>query len=111
MSWENIIKNAKDPRKHQFEVLVTVRVDSIDEDLVDYHMEQGTELMRNIHEEIIDDIQRKIGNETSALTIDIDDIEDDMDDLTRNSLSLDNRVDVRVSEVSMTSRDSRYPSY
>jgi len=104
MSWEDIIKNkyidnsAKDPRKHQFDVLVTVQVDSIDEDLVDYHTEHGSGLIRNIYEEIIDDIKRKIGNDISALTVDIDDIED--------SLALDNRVDVRVSKVSI-----KYPNY
>lgn len=105
-------RNNTDPRGYTFDVLLSVRVDDLDEEIADFHMEQGSEIMRNLHEAIIDVVREKIDGESFDFSVDISEIESDMEELEMDGYnSLDNRVSVSVSEVSMTSRDSRYPSY
>ncbi len=113
MSWEKIVKrNNTDPRGYTFDVLLSVRVDSLDDDVADFHEEQGSEIMRNLHEGIINAVRKKIDGESFDFSVDISDIESDMEELEMEGFdTLDNRVSASVSEVSMTSRDSRYPSY
>ncbi len=113
MSWEKIVKrNNTDPRGYTFDVLLSVKVDDLDEEVADFHMEQGSEIMRNLHEAIINAVRKKIDGESFDLSLDISEIESDMEELEMEGFdTLDNRASVSVSEVSMTSRDSRYPSY
>lgn len=113
MSWEKIVKrNNTDPRGYTFDVLLSVTVDDLDEEIADFHMEQGSEIMRNLHEAIIDVVRKKIDGESFDFNVDISEIESDMEELEMEGFNtLDNRVSASVSEVSMTSRDSRYPSY
>ena len=105
-------RNNTDPRGYTFDVLLSVKVDDLDEEVAEFHMEQGSEIMRNLHEAIIDTVRGNIDGKRFELNVDISDIESDMEELEMEGFNtLDNRVSVSVDEVSMTGRDSRYPSY
>jgi len=101
MSWEKILKgNGKDPQSHTFSFDVEFDVDDIDSDVVDFHMEQGSDLIETIEDAIVDALEKKIGDVTFDLTVDISKIESDMEELEMEGFdTLDNRVSVSVRAV------------
>ena len=102
MAWEKILKgNNTDPQSHTFTFDVEFDVDSIDEDVANFHVEQGSDLIENIEDAIVKALEKKIDNATFDLTVDISGIESDMEELEMEGFdTLDNRVSVSVSGVS-----------
>tara|TARA_R100000742_G_C4201952_1_gene30797 strand:- start:94 stop:438 length:345 start_codon:yes stop_codon:yes gene_type:complete len=114
MSWENTLKAGQtNPEQHTFDVVVGVEITDIDSDVVEFHMEQGSDLNRIIHEAIVEAVSKSLkGKDTFEFQIDLSEIESDMEELEIDGFdTLDNNVSAYVSEVGMSSRDSRYPSY
>ena len=114
MSWEKTLKSSRtNPERHTFDVVVGVEITDMDADVVEFHMEQGSDLNRIIQEAIIEQISKALkGKDTFEFQIDLSEIESDMEELEIEGFdTLDNNVSAYVSEVGMSSRDSRYPSY
>lgn len=101
MSWERILKETnKDPQNHTFAFVVECDVNDMDSDVVDFHMEQGSDLIENIEDAIVKALDKKIGDVTFDLTVDISGIESDMEELEMEGFdTLDNRVSVSVRAV------------
>ena len=114
MSWEKTLKAIRtNPERHTFDVVVGVEVKDMDSDVLEFHMEQGSDLNKILHEAIIEEIDKFLkGRETFEFQIDLSEIESDMEELEIEGFNtLDNNVSAYISEVSMSARDSRYPSY
>ena len=101
MSWEEVLKgNNTDPKNHTFSFVVECDVDDIDSEVADFHIEQGSDLIESIEDAIVKALDKKIGDDTFDLTVDISKIESDMEELEMEGFdTLDNRVSVSVRAV------------
>ena len=92
--------NGKDPQNHTFAFVVECDVYDMDSDVVDFHMEQGSDLIENIEDAIVKALDKKIGDAIFDLPVDISGIESDMEELEMEGFdTLENRVTVSIRAV------------